>query len=72
VPNVIVSSFDHELVAELARERRLVLGIIFSGHLINAGKHVAEHGAQWYFLAHRSIDKKTVNDCRDHGVKVIP
>lgn len=70
--NIIVSSFDHELVADLAKEKGLVLGIIFSGDLVDAGRYVTGHGARWYFPEHNRVDKYTVNACHAEGVRILP
>lgn len=70
--NIIVSSFDHDLIAELARGKNLLLGIIFDGSLVDAGTYLAGRGARWYFPGHRHVDQRTVNACHEAGVRVLP
>jgi glycerophosphoryl diester phosphodiesterase len=70
--NVVVSSFDHDLVEALARRETLDLGIVFAGPLTEAGKYVTDRGARWYFPEHRYVDRETVVGCHERGVKVVP
>ena len=74
---VVIASFDHRLVAELAglRERRggaFELGVTIAGNLVGGGRYARDLGAQWLFPAHTFVDGEIVSEYLEAGVKVVP
>jgi glycerophosphoryl diester phosphodiesterase len=70
---VIISSFDHRIVRELARLRcPHPLGIVFSGWMLDVGRYAANVGAGWLFADAESADEAMVADCRSERIGVIP
>jgi glycerophosphoryl diester phosphodiesterase len=71
--NVIISSFDHRIVRELARLRSPhPLGIVLSGWMLDVGRYAANVGACWLFADAALADEAMVADCRSERVGVIP
>lgn len=74
---VVIASFDHRLVAELAelREQRgasFELGVTIAGNLVSGGRYTRDLGASWLFPAHTFVDAELVTEYIDAGVKVVP
>src|ERR1700682_4378793 len=72
-PDIIVTSFDHTTIAELARRHvSFPLGIVVYGRLIDAGAYAQRIGATWVCPEHHFVDSEVVADYHAHGVKVVP
>jgi glycerophosphoryl diester phosphodiesterase len=72
-PNIIVTSFDHTAIADLAhRGVPFPLGIVTYGRLVDGGAYARGIGATWTCPAYRYVDKDVVGDYHEHGVKVVP
>ena len=71
--NVIVASFDHTLIAELARrEVPFPLGATIFGRLAGAAAYVKGLGATWLFPQFRYVDRDLVDSMHAEGIKVVP
>ncbi|HVR37732.1 MAG TPA: glycerophosphodiester phosphodiesterase [Thermoanaerobaculia bacterium] len=72
-PDVVVASFDHSAIAELAsRGVRFPLGITFHGYLMNVADYVASLGATWCFPNYHYVDEDMVTSLRARNIRVIP
>jgi glycerophosphoryl diester phosphodiesterase len=72
-PKVIVTSFDHRLVAELSRRKvAFPLAIVYHGYLVDAGAYAQRLGATWACPHYRFVDRALVDDLHAHGLKVVP
>lgn len=72
-PNVIVASFDHSTIAELARRKApMPLGLTIFGSIVNAGAYAASLGATWAYPNYRFVDERMVADLHAHGIGVVP
>ena len=72
-PNIIVTSFDHRLVVELARRNvPFPLGIVYHGAIVNTGAYAQSLGATWACPHYRFVDAALVDDLHAHGVQVMP
>ncbi len=72
-PNVIVTSFDHRLVAELASRRvSFPLGIVYYGRMVGGAAYARGIGATWACPNYHFVDRELVDDMHAHGVKVMP
>jgi glycerophosphoryl diester phosphodiesterase len=72
-PNVIVTSFDHTTIAELARRRVVFpLGLVVYGRLLGGGAYAKNAGATWVCPNYHFVDAELVADMHAHGVKVVP
>jgi glycerophosphoryl diester phosphodiesterase len=72
-PDIIVTSFDHTTIAELARRGvPFPLGIVLYGRLVEGGAYARRIGATWACPAFRFVDKNVVDNYHAHGVKVMP
>ena len=74
---VILASFDHRLVAQLAEFRERLsgtfdTGITIAGNLVGGGRYVRDLGARWLFPAHTFVDEEVVAEYRQADVKVVP
>jgi glycerophosphoryl diester phosphodiesterase len=73
LPNIIVASFDHTLIAELARRGvPFPLGVTIFGRLAGAAAYVKGLGAAWLFPQFRYVDRELVDSMRAEGIKVVP
>jgi glycerophosphoryl diester phosphodiesterase len=71
--NVIVTSFDHRLVAELSRRNvSFPLGIVFYGRMVDGAAYAQRLGATWACPNYHFVDNDLVEDMHAHGVKVMP
>ena len=71
--NVVVASFDHETIAELARRQvPFPLGITFHGSLVDVGSYAAKLGATWCFPNFHYVEPAMVAALHEHGIKVVP
>jgi glycerophosphoryl diester phosphodiesterase len=76
-PSTVICSFDHRVIAELARLRvvtsaSFLLGVTIAGRLIGGPSYVREIGAEWFFPAAGFIDEETVAEFADEGIAVVP
>lgn len=73
LPNIIVASFDHTLIAELARRKvSFPLGITLSGRLADTAGYVKGLGVSWFFPQFRYVDRELVESMHAVGIKVVP
>ncbi|MCM2313755.1 MAG: glycerophosphodiester phosphodiesterase [Thermoanaerobaculia bacterium] len=74
---VVIASFDHRLVAELAglREKfsaRFELGVTIAGTMVGGARYTRDLGARWLFPAHTFVDYELVSEFVEAGLKVVP
>ncbi len=77
IDRVVIASFDHRLVAELAelRERtaaRYELGVTIAGSMVDGARYTRSLGAHWIFPAHTFVDAELVSEFVEAGVNVVP
>lgn len=73
LPDVIVASFDHTLVAELARRKvKFPLGITVFGRLVHTAEYMKALGASWLFPQFRYVDRELVESLHSSGIRVVP
>jgi glycerophosphoryl diester phosphodiesterase len=71
--NIIVASFDHELVAELSRRRvAFPLGLTISGTIVDLPVYAKRLGATWAFPNYRFVDKDLVTALHRDRIRVVP
>jgi len=72
-PNIVVASFDHTLIAELARRRvDFPLGLTVFGAIADAADYAKRLNATWFFPAWRYVTRDLADDLHAHDVKVVP
>jgi len=72
-PNIVVASFDHETIAELARrEAPFDLGITISGTIVDVAPYARRVGATWCFPNYHYVDGKTVSSLHAAAIRVVP
>ncbi len=72
-PNIIVASFDHSTIAELARRRvSFPLGMTTYGVIVDIADYAEAIGATWCFPNYRYVDAVMVRSLHGRGVKVVP
>ncbi len=72
-PNVVVSSFDHSTIRELARRNhRFPLGITWFGCIVDVADYAARLGAHWAFPNYRYVDETLVESLHGRGIAVVP
>lgn len=70
---IIAASFDHTLVAELARRKvTFPLGITVFGRLTHTAEYMKHLGASWLFPQFRYVDRDLVDSLHAEGIKVVP
>ncbi|HEX3577176.1 MAG TPA: glycerophosphodiester phosphodiesterase [Thermoanaerobaculia bacterium] len=73
LPNIIVASFDHTLIAELARRKvSFPLGITVFGRMTDTAGYMQRLGATWLFPQFRYVDRDLVESMHAEGIKVAP
>ncbi|HEX7192626.1 MAG TPA: glycerophosphodiester phosphodiesterase [Thermoanaerobaculia bacterium] len=73
LPNIIVASFDHTLIAELARRKvSFPLGVTIFGRLFDTAAYAKHLGATWLFPQFRYVDRELVESAHAVGVGVVP
>ena len=77
IDRVVIASFDHRLVRELAELRakfsaRYELGITIAGNLVDGARYTQELGANWLFPAHTFVDFELVSEFVEAGLRVVP
>lgn len=76
-PSVVICSFDHRVVVDLARLRvetaaSFRLGVTIAGRLIAGAGYVRDLGADWFFPASSFVDAETVAEFTEAGIPVVP
>ena len=72
-PNIIVASFDHSTIAELARRKApFPLGLTVSGVIVDLPKYAKQTGAAWVFPNYRYVDAEVVTDLHREGIRTVP
>lgn len=72
-PDIVVASFDHALIRELARRKvSFPLGVTFSGVIIDLPAYAKKAGATWCFPDHRHVSEELVRDLHQSGIVVVP
>ena len=73
LPNIIVASFDHSMVAELARRKvTFPLGVTIFGRMVGGADYVKRLGASWLFPQFRYVDRELVDELHANGIRVVP
>ena len=73
LPDIIVASFDHTLVVELARRKvPFPLGITLFGRLADTAGYAKRLGVSWLFPQFRYVDRELVESLHAEGVRVAP
>ena len=71
--NVILASFDHSGIRELARrDTGLSLGITFYGYIVGIADYAKSVGASWVFPNYHYVDAEMVADLHANAIKVVP
>lgn len=75
--SVVICSFDHRVITELARIRAVTsasfrLGVTIAGRLIGGPAYVRGLGADWFFPASSFIDVETVAEFNEEEIAVVP
>jgi len=71
--NIIVASFDHTLIAELARRGvAFPLGVTVFGRLVNTAEYVKGLGATWLFPQFCYVDRELVDSLHADGIRIAP
>lgn len=72
-PNVIVASFDHSGIAELARRAvPFPLGITFHGCIVDIAAYASRIGATWCFPNHHYVNEEMVASLHAATIRVVP
>lgn len=72
-PNIVVASFDHRTIAELAKRGVTCdLGLTVFGSILDIGSYAERLGAKWVFPSFRYVDAQLVHDLHLHGIKCVP
>ena len=72
-PDIVITSFDHTLVAELHRRKAGVpLGITFFGYPVDLAAYAERLGATWLYPQYRYVDSEMVKSAHEHGMRVVP
>ena len=72
-PGILVTSFDHTLIAALHRRNvPFPLGIVYCGRIAGAGAYARSVGATWACPGDRYVGRDVVSELHDHGVQVVP
>ena len=73
LPNIVVASFDHTLIAELSRRKvAFPLGLTVFGRLVDIAEYAKRLGATWLFPQFRYVDRELVESLHAAGIKVVP
>ena len=72
-PKIVVASFDHRAIAELARRKApFPLGLTFTGSIVGLPEYAKSLGATWIVPDYHWIDRKDVDALHAAGMTVIP
>ncbi|HKB80390.1 MAG TPA: glycerophosphodiester phosphodiesterase [Thermoanaerobaculia bacterium] len=71
--DIVVASFDHAMIGELARRKApFPLGITFSAVLADLPAYARRLGASWCYPDFRRVDAALVASLHDAGIAVVP
>jgi glycerophosphoryl diester phosphodiesterase len=71
--NIIVASFDHGTIAELARRGvTFPLGLTIFGHIVDLAAYAKRLGASWVFPSYRYVDADLVSALHAADIRVVP
>jgi glycerophosphoryl diester phosphodiesterase len=72
-PDIVITSFDHSLIAELHRRKGgIALGITFFGYPMDLAAYAERLGATWLYPQYRFVDEAMVQSAHEHGIRVVP
>ena len=72
-PNIVVASFDHTMIAELARRNvNFPLGITIFGAIVDVASYAASLNATWVFPGFRYVDRDMVETLHARDIKIAP
>ncbi|HEU4522946.1 MAG TPA: glycerophosphodiester phosphodiesterase, partial [Thermoanaerobaculia bacterium] len=72
-PNVIIASFDHSAIREIAqRGTGIPLGITMYCYIVGIADYAANVGASWVFPNYHYVDAEMVEDLGRRGIGVVP
>ena len=72
-PNVVIASFDHATIAELARRNLdIALGITVYGYIVGVDEYAARLGATWCFPDYHYVTAEMVEQLHQKGIRVVP
>lgn len=72
-PDIIVASFDHSTIAELARRHvKMPLGLTVFGFIVDLPAYARRLGATWVFPGYRYVDRELVTALHDENIRVVP
>jgi len=72
-PDIVVASFDHSTIAELARRNvKFALGLTIFGRIADCAAYASRLGASWIFPAWRYVDRELVDEAHARNIKVVP
>jgi len=73
LPNIVVASFDHRTIAELAMRRvPFDLGLTIFGSIADTGEYARKLGASWVFPSFRYVDEDLIQDLHAHDIRCVP
>ena len=71
--NIVVASFDHTTIAELARRRvAFPLGLTLGGRLFDVVPYAKRLGVSWFFPNRNYVDRETIDAMHAENIKVVP
>jgi glycerophosphoryl diester phosphodiesterase len=72
-PDIIVASFDHSTIAELARrDVAFPLGLTVAGTIVDLPSYARRLGASWCFPDFHYVDAELVSLLQQAGIRVVP
>lgn len=72
-PQIVVASFDHALIGELARRKvSFPLGLTISGKIVDLPGYARRLGATWCCPDHHHVDAALVHALHQEGIVVVP
>jgi glycerophosphoryl diester phosphodiesterase len=70
---IVVASFDHSLIAELARRKvHFPLGLTIAGVIADLPEYARRVGAHWCFPDYHYVDAELVSALHEAGIDVVP
>ena len=71
--NIVVASFDHGTIAELARRGvAFPLGLTIFGSIVDLAAYARRLGVSWVFPNYRYVDSDLVRSLHDAEIRVVP
>ncbi len=72
-PKIVVVSFDHALIGDLARRKvSFPLGLTISGKVVDLPQYATRLGASWCCPDHHHVDASLVGELHAAGIVVVP